>query len=360
MAKVLVLNNYPLDQVWAEVKAGQKPDHHLYGLNYFKQMGYEIELAPFDASIKGEQFRGFMAKAPLVIPLGDMEQQRYCLTNFNKYDLVWAPCQTQTAFLSYLRACGLFKTPIVSLAHHPILSGRLANVRRPFVKLMLQGTDSFPSLSSRISRNINDLAGQVRSKTLSWGPDAQYYISRADVCKLGEGIICAGRTNRDFTTFGWAASKTKIPSQIICLDYYVEPSFASFAQNVSVVVRPYRDHMKYPELLNLYAQSRAIAIPLFAADILGGLTSLMDALAMGKPILMTRNPYIDIDIEKEGIGIWIEPGDINAWSQAIEYISQNDLIAKQMGERAKALVDNGLNSENFAKAVGEIFEECLS
>ena len=48
---------------------------------------------------------------------------------------------------------------------------------------------------------------------------------------------------------------------------------------------------------------RVIAIPLEKQETLAGLTSLLDCLGFGKPVIMTRNPCIDIDIEKEGIGI---------------------------------------------------------
>jgi hypothetical protein len=35
----------------------------------------------------------------------------------------------------------------------------------------------------------------------------------------------------------------------------------------------------------------------------------MDAIGMGKPVIMTRHPLIDIDIEAKG-GIWVNPGDV--------------------------------------------------
>ena len=41
----------------------------------------------------------------------------------------------------------------------------------------------------------------------------------------------------------------------------------------------------------------------------------MDCLGIGKPVIMTKNPNIDIDIEKEGIGHWVEPGDVEEWKK---------------------------------------------
>ena len=42
--RLLVLSNDPLDAVWNEVKCGDKPDHHLYGINHLAQMGYDIRV----------------------------------------------------------------------------------------------------------------------------------------------------------------------------------------------------------------------------------------------------------------------------------------------------------------------------
>ena len=44
MPQILVLNNYPLNDVWGEVQRKDKPDHHLYGINHFYRRGYEFEI----------------------------------------------------------------------------------------------------------------------------------------------------------------------------------------------------------------------------------------------------------------------------------------------------------------------------
>ena len=68
----------------------------------------------------------------------------------------------------------------------------------------------------------------------------------------------------------------------------------------------------------------AIAIPLFdRPNSLVGLTSLMDALGFGRAVLMTYNKFIDIDFEHEGIGFWLNPGDVDGWIDKINWIQNN-------------------------------------
>ena len=102
-----------------------------------------------------------------------------------------------------------------------------------------------------------------------------------------------------------------------------------------------------------------MAIPLFLGKSLSGLTSLMDALGMGKPVIMTKHPLIDIDIEAQGIGKWVEPGDVKGWRDAIQFFEEHEDEAFLMGQRARNLVNTGLNSVNFANQVMDIFENIL-
>jgi hypothetical protein len=355
MPRILVLNNYPFDSVWQEVKAGEKPDHHLYGLNYFAQSGYDVEIVPFQSSKLLQKLNQLLQKFP--IPLGDLDQQWSALRQLRAADLIYAPCQTQTHLLSYLRAIGLLRTPIVTLAHHPLNHGRLAWLRQPFVKLWIRGTDAFPGLSANIAASINALSTAVpKSLALHWGPERTYYPVTVQV---GCGAIAAGRTGRDFETFGRAVSHTQIPAQIVCLHNSISPAFDAFTPNVEVIACANDAPMTYPALMQLYAKARVIAIPMVAGNSLCGLTSLTDALALGKPVIMTRNTLIDLDIEAEGIGKWVEPGDMEGWKAALQFFEDNEAEALAMGQRARQLVEAGMNSETFAHQITQIFNEVL-
>lgn len=357
MPRILVINNYPFEDVWEEVKRKEKPDHHLYGINYFHLRGYEVEIIPFVHNHFLHQIDKFFQKNGGVISFGCLDQQWQTIKKLNQADLIYAPCQTQTQLLSYLRALKIIQVPIVCLAHHPLNRGRLALIRDPWIKLSIQGYDAYPSLSSRVSSAINQLSGcQEKSVLTRWGPDSNYYLEKV---ALGKGVVAAGRTGRDFDTFGLAASQTNSEATIICLDNSVSQTFQRFSENVSIMTQPTDKYMKYPELIKFYQQARALAIPMVSGSSLAGLTSLMDSLAMGKPTIMTRHPLIDIDIEAEGIGIWVEPGDIEGWRSAIQFIEDNPQQAAEMGKRARNLVDSGLNSYSFANQIMDIFDLLL-
>jgi glycosyltransferase involved in cell wall biosynthesis len=106
-------------------------------------------------------------------------------------------------------------------------------------------------------------------------------------------------------------------------------------------------------MMAAHLTARVIAIPLDKSEVsLAGLTSLVDAMAIGRPVIMTRNPFIDLDIEAEGIGRWVEPGDVEGWAKALRWFDQNPDASQAMGRRARALVDGpDWNSLAFARRI---------
>src|SRR6516165_1646854 len=176
MLRILVLNNYSLSRVTEEVKAGLKPDHHLFGVNRLPAAGFAIEVVPFHKFGFLRLVNRVLSLIRFPVAIGDLDQQFSAWLSRDNIDLVYSPCQTQTQLLSYLRALGLFHAPIVTIAHHPIDSGRLRRFRQFFVRWQIRGTDAFPSLSAKVARQLNEIANLPGySPVMQWGPDLDYY-----------------------------------------------------------------------------------------------------------------------------------------------------------------------------------------
>ena len=112
--------------------------------------------------------------------------------------------------------------------------------------------------------------------------------------------------------------------------------------------------ISYPELRDLYANARAVLIPLiFDANDTSGYTNLLEAMAMGKPILMTYSGCLDIDVEKIGVGYIIPPENPEAWVKAIEDLLKNPERAKAMGDRGLEASQNQFSQEAFGTALNQ-------
>jgi glycosyltransferase involved in cell wall biosynthesis len=235
-------------------------------------------------------------------------------------------------------------------------------LRRPQRRLFVRGADRLPSLSQEVARGLRELgAPSARTSALRWGPDADYYRPNRIA---GRGVVAAGRTGRDFETLGRAARRLDTPVTLIGLEGQFQHDIFRGHPTLCILEQPNEPPqpgrragwMKYPELLEHLLQARAIAIPLCEQEHLCGATSLMDALGLGKPVIMTRNRHIDLDIEALGIGRWVDAGDVDAWVDALGWFETHPAEAIEMGARARRLVDEGLNSRSFAHQLLDLFD----
>lgn len=347
-----MLNNYPLDEVWAQVRRGEKPDHHLYGLDQLQARGHQVTVVGDGGSSIARWLAWVTRGGRLPIPLGHIERQWSAWRRLREADVVYAPCGGELTALAYLRALGLLDTPLVAIEHHALNPGRLAAWRAPWLRLQARGTDRWLALSRQVAGQIDRHlpTSRPRATALAWGPDRRFYPRAGGP---GAGVLAAGRTGRDFLTFGRAASRAGYPARIVCLGQDLHPDFARFGAHVRIDTPGRGAVFTYPEMMGLHQEARVLAIPLHASPAsLAGLTSLVDALALGKPVIMTRNPYIDLDIEALGIGRWVDAGDEEGWVAAIAWFRDHPDEAERMGRRARSLVDEGrLHSDAFADAV---------
>jgi hypothetical protein len=348
--RVLVLNNYSLDRVWAEVRRGDKPAHHLYGVDLLQEAGYEVHILPLHEKSAPEFLSKAMQRFGSV--LGNVRQQWEAWKVRRGFDMIYAPCQDQTQSLGYLRALRLFELPILVVAHHPLIRGRFSLVRRLLARWQLRGTDAFPALSHGVAAEINHVCGKAsQSQPLHWGPDLDFYAGFPP--STGSGAYAAGRTGRDFGTLYEAALKSGAKAQITCLtdDPVMALASSKPTDHVTILHARTEADLGYRQLLPQMAAARVHAIPLSNDPSLAGLTSLTDALALGKPVIMTRHRLIDLDLEAEGIGKWVSVGDVQGWADALTWFENHPEEALVMGRRARKIVETRWNHRVFAREI---------
>ncbi|MGH2868608.1 MAG: glycosyltransferase [Solirubrobacteraceae bacterium] len=356
MARILVLNPYDFECARGEVAAGRSPDQVLHGLNHFERHGHEVTVVPFRGSVVRQGLNRVTRRSP--VPLGDFDQQYSAWREVRQADLIYCANQNVGQSLGYLRAAGRLARPLVWVVHHPLDCGRLSRARRPLMRRLLRGVDAYPALTAPVARDLAAIAGtDERTRGLSYGPDPDWYPTDTG---LGRGVVAAGNTKRDLETFARAASQTEVPATIVCPKQHA-PRAPAGPNTRLISFEPGR-RMSHLDLVEIYAQARALAIPLHVRWpwSMNGLQGIADALGMGKPMIVTRNPWLDIDVEALGIGIWVAPGDIEGWRNAIEYLDQNPEVATEMGRRARALVDDGTRSSaTYARELMQSFDAVL-
>jgi len=184
---------------------------------------------------------------------------------------------------------------------------------------------------------------------IPWGADLQFYPKPSSNPKPEGYILSIGATRRDFKTLVEAAKKSD-KQFIICTPQ--ESGLVQSELPPNVVLHE-KSFMSFAETFKLYENCLAVAIPLdLPEDYRGtqiGITSLLEAMALGRPVIMTRHPLIDINVEEESIGYWARSKDVNSWGEALNRISSDANQSAAMGQRGRQLCENNYNTARYGK-----------
>lgn len=195
------------------------------------------------------------------------------------------------------------------------------------------------ALSSEIQQDLI-AAGRTPDSTLvaPWGPDLNFHGYNRLAGDSGR-VVASGKTHRDFRTLLTAAKMAG--AEVTIHSEGVRETDAG--ANVRLISRA-----PYSAVMADMAAAAVICIPLDpAAAGTFGLTELNDALALGKPVIITRNCRIDLDIEEEGCGRIVDAGDPKALAVAIGEILRSDALRRDMGARARQVAETQWNQRLF-------------
>ena len=118
-------------------------------------------------------------------------------------------------------------------------------------------------------------------------------------------------------------------------------------------------HNQLSQLLlrDQYSRSRFVVVPLHEADFDAGITTVNEAMAMGKAVIVTRTRG-QVDLVREGVqGLYVPPGDPRALRQAIEHLLQHPEEAARMGRAGRELVETRHTLDRYVERVVRIVRE---
>ncbi|HYP89806.1 MAG TPA: glycosyltransferase [Polyangiaceae bacterium] len=340
MPRVLFINDYPMVKCAGLCDDGEYPTQHLWGMRDIGEHGFDVEYFP-DRTWLGQ---------PKLLRYG--VQQLQVALRASGADLVYSASQHCAWLLARMRTLGLLGKPLVSMVHHP-LRGALQN------GAFVSGHDKLLFLSSRVEQDVKERfkPRHEATATLRWGPDVRF-SSAIEPEGQAVDVLAAGKTNRDFPTFVEACRGEPWSSVIYCARGNVAKVLDPPA-NVAIHTNDTGHVLSYRELYQRSKRVRIIAVPLSEVDALAGLTSVLDALALGKPLIMTRNRWLDFDPQAAGVGYTLDVGDVEGWRQALRRILNDPELERTMGERARAIAER-MNIRTFTAELSRHFEHALA
>jgi glycosyltransferase involved in cell wall biosynthesis len=262
-----------------------------------------------------------------------------------------------------------------------LMQHQVASVRKPHIAMMYQFEK--PNIRLPLNAFKNNLYSVITWSSVQRHalierirfPSQRVYLIRHYVDQVfycprptEEDMICAvGAEMRDYATLVEAIRGTGIRCHI-ATDHVRVPARFRLLNDRRVAIRNVvslndshltRGGKSLIELRDLYARSRFVVVPLLPSDTDNGVTVILEAMAMGKPVICSRTRG-QVDVIQEGVtGLYVPVGDAAALQAAILSLWNEPLRAKEMGRKARAFVEKHHTLEKFTSTARSAAEASL-
>jgi len=331
--RVLYLNSYGGAEILERVKNGDLPPHHLWGCFELARLGYEVGLAdPISHFESRHPFPHDLRLLGLIRSWLPADGIVYCAHTL----LFWLPL---------LRAAKLLNRRIVSLT--------FARERLDFSRAHA----GIIAMTGAAADEARHTAPLTRLAHLGWGVDLAAFPRHG---YRPEWFLSCGQTGRDHHTLSQATVRSDHAFHVISPNL---PTDAVWGRNVQTITGGNRDNsVTYSELFTRYYARCSAALIILREDseqrTANGFTSLLEGMAMARPVIITKTNALptEIDVEKAGCGIYVPPNDPDALADAIRFIANNPDKAEAMGEAGYRLCEKRYNIERYGKDLHTFFE----
>jgi len=193
---------------------------------------------------------------------------------------------------------------------------------------------------------------QYYKAVFGWNDDKIYYIPFHTDPKFisyrpileEEFIVSAGRTFRDYPTLVAAFSVSAFPLIIVASRSSING--AKVTPNIRVLY-----DIPPSELTSLMSRSIAVVLPLEDRMISVGQSVLLQAMALGKPVVATSVNGTKDYIEHMETGLLVPPNDPKAIADAVGLLIADKDLRTKLGRAAQERIKNMHLPSHYAQAV---------
>jgi len=291
------------------------------------------------------------------------------LRDKRKYDIVYTPYYEGIQALIYLRALRLYRKRIVVWNHPPIeKSGGF--LRASLYKLFLKGIDKiiFTNKKAQTESVQTGLVSEDNTAVFDWGADLDFFNNILNEISGKEykdvRFISTGVDHRDFETLVNAFKGLSLKLDLYLVDKEIYEKYKDVAENILVhFIEP--NGSLESSLLSSYTVAKELAKssvsvicskPVPDRKLSFGLTSIIEATGLGKPVVITRNNYLPQHFEDNKVGLFVNPDDVVGLRNNIIKIGTDSELRRRLGENARQFALKKCNLDLFSKDLALMFE----
>ncbi len=165
-------------------------------------------------------------------------------------------------------------------------------------------------------------------------------------------VICsAGLEWRDYPTLLGAVEGLKVEVKLAAASPWSKHKNETIDRELPANVSARR--YEYHELRALYAESRFVVVPIYDNDFQAGVTTILEAMAMGRAVIATRTQG-QRDVIRDGEnGLYVPPGDACALRIAIQRLLDNPEEAARLGANARQTIVDGMTLDHWTARIAQ-------
>ncbi len=272
-----------------------------------------------------------------------------------RYDAVVAVGDSTALFLLWLRR--IFGLRLAIILVDPALAPGYDR-RKRLQDHVLPGVEEVVVFGMvQLDYLASEYGGRVSSTFLHHRADVDFYRPESTLPPAQPPYIFSigNDASRDFETLRQAA--------VMCRE---EPGVAHDFRVHTVlpvegggVLDLHRETISFVQMRALYERASLVVVPLFDSRHAGGINSLLEAMAMAKPIVVSGSHGIKQYIEHGSTAFVVPPRDPAAMSAAIRRLLQFPAEARALGENARRFVVEHCNNRLYARLMANIVRRAV-
>jgi glycosyltransferase involved in cell wall biosynthesis len=334
-------------ELLARIERGDDPDSQLHGALYLGDHGIDVDF--HDPLLTRRQLPNALSRVAWNL--------RELTTPFElgRTDVVFTPL---AAFLP-LAARGRRLPVVVINFGLNLIWRRAARARRVVLRRSLRAAARVICLGEAQRVELVDAAGLEphRVLTMPIPVDAQFFEPRE--AGGARSVLTVGKDlARDYGTFLEAVSPLAVEATVV-----------AHPRNLAGLELPANTRLApatlpFTGLRDAYARAACVVVPQRGDDYAfgsegGGLTALLEAMAMGRPVVATDRAILHDYVEDGVHALLVPPEDPSAMRAAIERVLGDPELAHSLGLAARARVERSHTSPGFAARLAPVLESVV-
>ena len=242
---------------------------------------------------------------------------------------------------------------------HIVIGHKLSSIRKQRLFSMWPLHETFTHIicvcRSQLDYTINNL-GISESKADFVYDKVDHNFFRPLKVDVDDYILAVGHEQRDYKTLLQSIAGTGLKLVIVASSSWTNhQSEIEETEDVTIL-----QHISYQELRALYAGARLVVIPLYDVDYAAGVNSVLEAMAMAKPVIISRSRGVVDYVVHNETGIYTAPGDVEELKDTVLSLWGNSRQLDRLGRNARQAVEEEMNLTTYVNRIVQIVHRALA